>query len=99
MIFFGRELPGHVYEVDVPMGHCFLGDCVGVVLVPRSDNDLHICVQPVVEDDETWHFGTGSFSSYWMPEFVEQVNRAMAWMQTHAQVDRDGYGWEFKESA
>lgn len=42
----------------------FLGDCVGIGLLPRGENDPHICFQWLCEDDEYWFPMRNSMSSY-----------------------------------
>ncbi len=73
----------------------FLGKCHGVILTKRGgDDDPHVCVQIITEDDETWFISDSDFSSFWLPEFMSILQEAQDWMDKHC--DKDEWGWKFK---
>lgn len=80
---------------DIPNKHLFLGECIGVALTPRGENDNHICIHILGEDDGQWSSGN-DFSSYWMDELKQAVDRAIKWMEENADKDPDGYGYKFR---
>ena len=70
------------------------GHCKGVKIVWRGLNDPHLCVEIWTEDDENWFMSDiSSFSSYWLPELLELLKAANAWMKNNAQKEADGYGY------
>ena len=72
----------------------FLGNCAGVRLVPRGDDDNHICVEILAEDDGTWQQGN-EFSSFWLDELIAQLQAARRYIKTQ-KPDPEGFGYEFK---
>ena len=77
----------------------FKGNCKGVRLKPRGNNDPHICLTILTEDDECWFEGSSHFSSYWCSDLVEQLKQAQYYMETNCDPDMyDGiqYGWKFR---
>lgn len=76
----------------------FKGKCKGVKLIKRSENDNHICVIIITEDDENWFESETSFSSYWIDELIEQLKNAKSFLETQNPSIHEGrqYGWEFK---
>lgn len=67
----------------------FCGDCLGVALEPRDgdDGDLHVAFRIIVEDDGNWFFSNGDASSAWLPDLLEQFQRAHAWMKENCNLD------------
>lgn len=79
----------------------FKGDCMGVRLVKRDPNDNHICVQYLVEDDESWYVSHNcGYSTAWCDEAALVMKKAMKWMKSNCVPDvYDGSqcGWRFKD--
>lgn len=76
----------------------FKGDCTGVVLEHRKDwenpNDIHVCFFLIVEDDGDWFESkTGTASSYWIDDMIEQLQCARDWMNECC--TRTKHGWEY----
>jgi hypothetical protein len=76
----------------------FKGDCKGVRLKNRSENDNHICVEILTEDDENWFVSETSFSSYWIDELIEQLQNAKSFIETQEPdiYKNKQYGFKFK---
>lgn len=74
----------------------FLGDCMGVRLVPRSETDKHIMFELMVEDDDNW-FCKGGSDSGWIDELIEQLQAARSYLQTQTPAMHEGRrcGWDF----
>lgn len=75
-------------EWDITDEHLFLGDCLGVALLPRGENDNHITINILIEDDGGWFIG-GSVdcSSVWIDDLIDQLNKANEWMNKNALPD------------
>jgi hypothetical protein len=76
----------------------FKGKCKGVKLLKRETNDNHICLQILTEDDEYWFPSANPFSSFWIDELIEQLQKAKQFIETQEPDIYDGhqYGWKFK---
>lgn len=75
----------------------FKGECKGVRLSARGAGDDHICLQILTEDDEQWFASSQPFSSSWIDELIEQLQRTKLWLQTQEPDIYDGrqYGYKF----
>jgi hypothetical protein len=77
----------------------FTGDCAGVKLRQRGENDLHVVFELLVYDDDLWHqFHSGSMSSHWLRELQDQLYEAEKWMRKNCLPDMQNgrqYGWCF----
>lgn len=73
----------------------FLGKCMGVGLRRRGENDPHVMVTLLTEDDESWFVSSGNNSSYWLPELLEVLAEARDWMDKHCEKGK--WGWAFKK--
>lgn len=76
----------------------FEAGCHRVCLQPRGriDKDPHVIVRIDTEDDGNW-FKSMSFSSAWLPELIQILETAKAYMEKHCDPDKDGYGHQFKQ--
>jgi hypothetical protein len=77
----------------------FLGQCMGVGLDRRGVDDPHVCFALLVEDDGNWFAqGESHSSSFWLPELIEVLQEAHAWLEKHGEPDgEDGkHGFRFK---
>ena len=74
----------------------FLGECFGVGLKKRNigENDAHVSFTILVEDDGYWFPHRDFASSYWLPDLVEAINAAQAWVEKHCKKDGQ-YGYKF----
>jgi hypothetical protein len=78
--------------------HAIFGKCHGILLMRRGENDPHVCIHPIVEDDETWHTPpSGGFSSFWLSDYIEVIKQAREWIQMNCEIDPSGFGWLFKD--
>ena len=86
-----------IYEYDHKnIIKVFKGDCHGVVLEKRGDWDSHVCFFIIIEDDGNWFESkTGSSSSYWIDDTIEQLQIAREWMNENCFKPKNGCGWEF----
>lgn len=67
----------------------------GVRFVPRGPGDPHVCAQIISEDDGNWTTSGGSFSSFWIDDFICALQEAKKKLDSHATFQRDGFGWRF----
>ena len=65
----------------------FLGDCCGVRLVQRGENDKHVCFEILSEDDGHWFLKQSYSSSYWLPDLMEALKAAEEWMKANCEPD------------
>lgn len=74
--------------------YCFLGDCYGVILRSRTEDDHHAVFSIIVEDDETWSFtkcdALGG-DSHWLEDLGEQIEAARQWLIRKGFKDKHGY--------
>ena len=76
----------------------FKGDCKGVRLEPRGENDNHILVVLLTEDDGNWYEGE-KFSSAWIDELISKLKEAQNFIKTQKPDIHNGeqYGYKFNE--
>ena len=76
----------------------FKGHSKGVKLTKRGENDNHICLQILTEDDENWFASANPFSSYWIDDLIEQLKITKAYIETQEPDMYEGrqYGWKFR---
>jgi len=74
----------------------FKGECKGVRLEKRGENDNHIIVKILTEDDESW-FESDKFSSYWIDEMIEKLQEAKKYIESQEPdiYDNRQYGYRF----
>jgi hypothetical protein len=77
--------------LNIPEEHLFLGECKGVALIPRSENDDHIYFLILTEEDGNWYCGNSRTSSYWIGELAHQILKAEKWLKESAVEDTFGY--------
>ena len=54
----------------------FKGEYKGIRLIPRGEDDNHICFQILNEDHGSWLEDTGEMtSSYWIDDLIEQIHK------------------------
>ena len=74
----------------------FLGDCCGVRLVWRGQNDPHVCFEILGEDDGHWFLKQSYSSSYWMPDLMKALKAAEKWMKANCKPDiHNGYQYGY----
>jgi hypothetical protein len=66
------------------------GNCHGVNLVHRSQNDPHALVQIFTEDDETW-YRQMTFDSAWLDELIKVLQTAQTVLKSRGIKDGNGY--------
>jgi hypothetical protein len=76
----------------------FLGDCMGVRLVPRGPGDDHICFEILAEDDENWFVKGSMTDSGWIDEMIAMLQAAKRYLKTQQPDMHEGrqYGWNFR---
>lgn len=92
-----------VFEEDIKdIVKVFKGNLKGIVLSKRGgDNDSHIKINIITEDDENWFTSSNEngFSSYWLNDLQEQLELSKKWMIENCIPDiHDGiqYGYKLK---
>jgi hypothetical protein len=70
-------------DSETPTIAIFLGDCCGIRLVWRMENDPHVCFEILGEDDGHWFIKSDSSSSYWMPDLMKALKAAEKWMKAN----------------
>ncbi|KKN26951.1 hypothetical protein LCGC14_0869470 [marine sediment metagenome] len=68
-----------------------LGECLGIELVKRSDDDEHICIQLLIEDDGNWFNLGNSFSSFWIEDLVDVIKGTSVHLRSMPD-DPSGFG-------
>lgn len=79
----------------------FKGECKGIQLTKRGENDPHIMVSILTEDDEDWFIDEkNKFSSYWIDDLINQLQKAKLFINTQEpDIYKDKqYGFKFKEN-
>ncbi len=74
------------------------GGQLGVILHPRSNEDNHVCVQIISEDDGNWSKNGQYFSSFWIDDLIFVLEEAKEKMKRKCKKGKDGFGYEFKNS-
>ena len=77
----------------------FKGDCKGIRLTRRGENDPHIMVNILTEDDENWFVNeNNTFSSYWIDDLIKQLNNAKSFIESQEPdiYENNQYGFKFK---
>ncbi len=85
----------------------FLGECRGVVLAPRGDDDPHVMFSLVTEDDGNWFdeegvsseedgYAQGGGSSHWLDETIAMLVAARDYIRANCEPEPDGYGYRFR---
>lgn len=89
-----------VFEEDISnIIKVFKGSCKGVVLSKRGNNDNHIIISIITEDDGNWFVGDNHFSNYWLIDLEIQLKLAKEWIYEncipYTYEGRD-YGYQIK---
>ena len=71
-----------------------LGEQFGVEFLARGENDKHIVVQLLSEDDEIWHKMGNPFSSFWIDDLIAVINQAKIYLEGKPK-DPSGFGRKF----
>lgn len=77
----------------------FKGNCKGIRLTRRGENDPHIMVSILTEDDENWFVDKNNkFSSYWIDDLIKQLNTAKSFIESQEPdiYEKTQYGFKFK---
>ena len=72
----------------------FLGDCMGIALSKRSQNDEHIVFTILHEDDGYWFPSINPASSFWINDLKEVIDEVIKYLNNWASKEEDG--WTFK---
>ena len=72
------------------------GNCAGVCLHLRGEDDNHICFTVLVEDDDNWFISKRGFSSFWLWDLRVVLENAQNWLERNAEKDSSGFGWIYK---
>jgi len=69
---YGPENPVPYHEpVEIDRHKVFIfGDCVGVALTERGENDPNVTITYLVEDDGFWSVLSNQISSYWLDDMI-----------------------------
>lgn len=73
-----------------------LGACLGIRFVERGEEDNHILLKFLVEDDENWHEKELKISSYWLDDLIDVCERAKKRLKQEAIEDPNGWGYSFE---
>ncbi len=75
--------------------HVVKGQCHGTIIRRRDAVDPHVLIDIMVEDDGLWHTPpSGGFSSHWLPDYIEVMEKTLVWLETHCIKDPSGFGWQ-----
>lgn len=74
------------------------GQQFGVRFEKRGEDDPHVIVQILVEDDGNWFEVGSGFSSFWLDDVISQLQIAKATLELESEFKKDGeWGYKFKE--
>lgn len=97
-VVYHDRIANRIQEVDYVVG--FFGQCLGVILTRRDVNDDHVCVTHVSHDDGVWAISESMFfSSAWLSEAIDVLQKAGTWIRDNCDVDMIGKrqcGYVFK---
>jgi len=81
--------------------HVITGSQFGVIFEKRGEDDPHVCITLISEDDGTWHVGGAGegFSSTWITDLAGVVKEAREWLDENCISSPDDFGWTFQEPA
>jgi hypothetical protein len=87
----------YVFDDDgeiVDFEKVFVGSCLGIGLSMRGDDDNHVCIDILVEDDDNWFIGASGFSSAWLPELTCLFREAEVWIHDNCIKTDEGYSFK-----
>jgi hypothetical protein len=86
------------WEHGVDFEDCVMGAIHGVLFRKRGENDNHVALWHMIEDDGTWHVGefSGSTSSAWIDDLVKVYQKAQKWLVDNCDRDPSGHGYIFR---
>ena len=86
-------------EIKATLGarHVIFGSQFGIAFLQRGENDPHICLSILSEDDGNWFISKEDWSSFWLLDLQSVVLRTYEYLTKHCNIDRDGFGFEFKK--
>jgi hypothetical protein len=70
------------------------GGQFGVRFEPRGQDDPHVCIQLLSEDDTNWFEVGNSFSSFWLDDLIAQLTAAKTLLE-QGPKDPAGFGYRF----
>lgn len=68
-------------------------------LVPRGQDDDHVCIQLKGKDDENGFEIGNPFSSFWLDDLIQVLQNAKAVLKSRCAEDPEGWGYKFKEES
>ena len=71
--------------------HTVYGDCYGICISKREDNDDHLCWTILVEDDANWFVSERGGSSFWLIDLQNVIEETITWLDNNAVKNR--WGW------
>ena len=93
--FVGRNIT----EIKATLGarHVILGSQFGIALLQRGENDPHVCLSILSEDDKNWFMSKEDWSSFWLQDLQYVLLLTQEYLTEHCNIDRDGFGFEFEK--
>lgn len=70
------------------------GGQFGVRFIERGNNDDHVCIQILCEDDEYWHEHGSAFSSFHLDDLIKTLEAAKLILEGMPK-DPTGFGRRF----
>jgi hypothetical protein len=67
----------------------------GVRFTARGENDPHLLVTVLLEDDEHWHEKM-TFSSFWLNDLISVLEAARARLERAADKNPQGWGYQLR---
>ena len=68
----------------------FKGDCIGVQVHDRDENDLSQLVTVMIEDDEVWHKKLTT-NAFWLDEMISKLQDAKDHLEKNCIKEKFGY--------
>ena len=75
------------------------GFCVGAVLTERGENDPHVIITYLVDDDGFWSGLSGQVSAYWLDDMIDLNKYVKDYLRDSGKFKelKGGYGYEWKD--
>ena len=98
---YGQENPvPYLTPVEAGPHRVFIfGSCVGAVLTERRENDPHVAITYLVEDDGFWSVLSSQISAYWIDDMLDLIKFVQNYMRSSGKFKelKNGYGLEWFE--
>lgn len=91
MVKRAKPVPVYINPIE------FKGKMFGIRLIPRGNDDKHVCFQFILEDDGFWYEMSkhSQPSTFWIADLQEVLKKVNVWMKKNCITD-EYCGYRFK---